>query len=251
MIIFRHLFEMLLNPFFLVLVLYSIFLVLFYLNKDRRFIRGGFLLVFLLLLLFSTGWLAQGITRKLEDQYPAITEVDPTIHWVVIFSGGQAGLTGIPTNSILTRVSIKRLVEGLRLYRQLPNSKLLLSGGGYASEVPEAIRLSELASWFAIPKSKIVLETESINTADQVKEIKQIVHDEPFYLITSAIHMPRAMKLCQGQGLHPIAAPTDFTFYWNDERWAKMYLPNPHNLFYLSVAMHEVLGRVWAKIKGD
>nr|WP_232505618.1 YdcF family protein [Legionella clemsonensis] len=108
--------------------------------------------------------------------------------------------------------------------------------------------MAELASWFSIPKSKIVLETTSINTADQAKAIKQFVKNEPFYLVTSAIHMRRSMALCLAQGLHPVAAPTDYTFFWNDERIGKIYLPNPYNLFYLSIAMHEILGSWWASL---
>ena len=86
---------------------------------------------------------------------------------------------------------------------------------------------------------------------DQIKAIKQLVQDQPFYLVTSAIHMPRSICLARAYGLQPIPAPTDFTFYWNDELWPIRYLPNAHNLFYLSIVMHEVLGRTWAKIKGE
>jgi len=250
-VIFRHLFEVMLNPFFLVLLFFTVLLVLLWFIGDHRFIRGGLVLVLVLLIFFSTGWFVQSLTRNLEDEYSPITKINPAIHWVVVLSGGQSDRIDMPANSLLSNVSIKRLLEGLRLYRQLPAAKLLLSGGGYGFEVPEANHLSEIASWFAIPQSDIVLETKSINTADQIKAIKQIVHKEPFYLVTSAIHMPRSMQLCQAQGLHPIAAPTDYTLYWNDERWAKRYLPNPHNLFYLSVAMHELLGRAWLKMRGE
>ncbi|WP_028387984.1 YdcF family protein [Legionella fairfieldensis] len=250
MAIFRHVMEFLLNPFFLILLVFAALVVLLWLNGDTRVVRHGFLWILVLLLLFSTGWVAKNLTRRLEDQYTAVKTVDPTVRWVVVFSGGQAkNIINMPTNSLLSTVSIKRLIEGVRLYRQLPAAKLLLSGGGYGFEVPEATHLSELASWFAIPASDMVLETKSINTVDEVNAIKQIVHNDPFYLVTSAIHMPRAMKLCKEANLQAIAAPTDFTFYWDDERWVKTYLPNPYNLFYLSVAMHELLGRFWEKIQ--
>ncbi|KTD32829.1 membrane protein [Legionella nautarum] len=251
MAIYRHLFEVILNPFFLSMLFFAVFLLGLWLMGDGLIVRGGLLFVFLLLIFFSTGWLAESLTRSLEDDYLPIMAPDPKIHWVVVLSGGQAEKESMPPNSLLSTVSIKRLIEGLRLYRQLPAAKLLLSGGGYGFEVPEANNLSQVAAWFAIPPSNIVLETGSINTADQVKAIKLLVHNEPFYLVTSALHMPRAMQLCWAQGLHPIAAPTDFTLYWNDERWAKRYLPTPQNLFYLSLAMHELLGRIWAKMHQD
>lgn len=251
MVIFRHLMEALLNPFFLVLLLFAILLIFLWIYGEKLVFRIGFLIVFLLLVLFSTGWLAEHLTREMEAQYQPVTTVNPAIRWVVVLSGGQAQIVNLPTNSLLYGISIKRLVEGVRLYRQLPAAKLLLSGGGYGFEVPEATHLSELASWFAIPQSDIVLETKSVNTADQIKAIRQLVQDEPFYLVTSASHMPRSMCLSQAYGLHPIAAPTDYTLYWSDELWPIRYMPNARNLFYLTVVMHELLGSGWAKMRGE
>ncbi|WED42192.1 YdcF family protein [Legionella cardiaca] len=248
MVIFRHILEMILNPFLLCLLLFALFLGLLWVYGNNRFVRWGLMSVFVLFLIFSTGWLPQTLTQHLENQYPAVIKVQPDIHWVVVLSGGQSELDGRPVNALLNSASIKRLLEGVRLYRQLPQAKLLLSGGGYGFERPEALRLAQIASWFPIPKANIVLETTSINTADQAKALKAIIKEEPFYLVTSAIHMPRSMALCLAQGLHPIAAPTDYTHYWNDERWGKIYLPNPYNLFYLSIAMHELLGSFWAKL---
>lgn len=245
----RHLIEFVLNPFFISLLLLTLFLWQLWRRTDNRLLRGGFLTVLLILLICSTGWLAKTMTARLEGKYPAVLKVDPSIHWVVVLSGGQSEVAGIPPNSLLYSASIKRLVEGVRLYRQLPQAQLLLSGGGYGYDMPEATRLAELASWFNIPASRIILETGSINTADQAREIKMMVKEQPFYLVTSAIHMPRAMELFAAQGLHPVPAPTDYTFYWQDERWEKTYIPNSHNLFYLTIALHESLGRLWASLR--
>ncbi|MFA5960653.1 MAG: ElyC/SanA/YdcF family protein [Tatlockia sp.] len=251
MFVFRHLAEVLINPFFLVLLGFALCLAWLWSKGDSITLRLSFLMMLSLFLLFSSGWPVAQLTRHLEDKYPPVTQVNPAIQWVVVLSGGQSMVSNVPSNSLLYSASIKRLVEGTRLYRQLPHARLLLSGGGSAFETPEAAHLSEVASWFAIDKKDIVLETKSLNTIGEVLAIKAILQDAPFYLVTSAIHMPRAMKLCEAKGLHPIAAPTDFTFYWNDERFAKRYIPNAHNLFYLTIAMHEYLGRLWAKIQGE
>jgi len=40
--------------------------------------------------------------------------------------------------------------------------------------------------------------------------MKKRVGEKPFILITAAYHMPRSMALFKKQGLHPIAAPTNF-----------------------------------------
>lgn len=249
--IIRHVIETIINPFFICLLLFFIFLVVLYLYGNSALIRSGFLCVFLLLLLFSTGWLPKILTQRLENQYPIITQVNPQIHWIVVLSGGQFDVvnspSNIPPNALLNSVSLDRLVEGIRLYRQLPNAKLLLSGGGIYVKASEALHLSQVASWFEIPKSNLVLETTSLNTAAEAKAIQPIVGHEPFYLVTSAIHMPRAMALCKAQGLQPIAAPTDFSFYRESGRWERIILPSPYNLNALSIVMHEILGSIAAK----
>lgn len=247
----RHLLEALVNPFFLILVLFAVFLIFLWRSKTKFSICIGFLSIFLLLILFSTGWLVEGLTRKLESRYPPVSEINPAVRWIVVLSGGQTHLTNMPTNNLLYGASIKRLVEAIRIYRQLPAGKIILSGGGYEVEISEATHLGELASWFAIPQKDLILETESLNTIGQVKAIKELVGDEPFYLVTSGIHMSRSLCLCKKYGLKPIPAPTDYTLYWSDRLWPIRYLPNPHNLFYLSIAMHELLGMAWASIRGD
>jgi len=244
--IFRNLIELLVNPFFICLFLLGLCFWFAWRRIYGNFISTCLLSVLLLFLVISTGWLPKCLTELLERQYPVVTKLNPQIKWVVVLSGGQSQVKGMPANSLLHSASIKRLVEGVRLVKSLPQAHLLLSGGGYGGDQPEAMLLAELASWFAIPAQKVVLEKKSINTADQAKEIQNIVKNKPFYLVTSAIHMPRAMALFEQKGMHPIAAPTDFTFFWHDERWGKMFVPNTYNMSYLTIALHELLGRIWA-----
>jgi uncharacterized SAM-binding protein YcdF (DUF218 family) len=241
----RHLIEFVVNPFFICFLLLALSLLFVWRGTYLTLVRRTLLLVCLVLLVISTGWLPRYMTHTLESQYPVVTEIDPKVQWIVVLSGGQSTVNGMPANDLLSSASIKRLVEGVRLLRLLPDAKLVLSGGGSTGEQPEALLLAQLAQWFAISREQIVLEKESINTADQARELAALVKDEPFYLVTSAVHMPRSMALCQKQGLHPIAAPTDFTFFWNTENWAKLVIPNPYNVTYFSIALHEVLGRIW------
>lgn len=140
-------------------------------------------------------------------------------------------------------------IEGGRLLHDLPQAKLLLSGGGSDQRFTEAALLKQLSQWASISPQRIVLEAGSSNTEEQARALVALVHQEPFYLVTSAIHMPRSMFLCQQQGLNPIPAPTDFTFFWSDGNQAKLFIPNVYNLYYFTIAAHELLGRAWATLK--
>ena len=249
----KHLLELMLNPFFFLflLLLFCIFLLGKNASKARSWGRGILIAIGALLLLFSTGWIPLSITTHLEATYPVVQQVDPKIKWIVVLGGGHYEYLGpdMPANDLLSGASIKRLIEGVRLLRQLPDARLVLSGGGEPESLSEAMLLKQLSGWFSIPAEKIVIESKSLNTADQARILVSVLHQEPFYLVTSAIHMPRAILLCQQQGLHPIAAPTDFTFFWNDSNQAKIIIPNAYNFNYFTIAMHEILGRGWISFK--
>ncbi|PJD95854.1 MAG: hypothetical protein CK426_06855 [Legionella sp.] len=238
--------ELLLNPFFLLLLLLvgSVWLI----KKQKR--EKALLLLIgscCLLMGFSTGWLPRFLTTHLETANPIVQTVNPDIHWVVVLGGGHSERSGFPANDLLTQASIKRLIEGVRLFRALPKARLILSGGGTKQEFSEAALLAQLSHWFAIPSQQIILEDSSSNTQAQAKALAAIVGKEPFYLVTSAIHMPRAVWLCQQQGLHPIAAPTDYTLFWQQDNNVKLFIPNAYNVYYFNIAMHELLGQWWAR----
>lgn len=248
MTVLRHVVELSVNPFFLCLFFLGLSVFFLWRSSRPQFVRVSLLLVFLVLLIISTGWLPRYLTHQLESQYAVVNKVNPDVHWIVVLSGGQSNVPDLPPNDLLSSASIKRLIEGIRIHNMLPDAKLVLSGGGSTGEQPEALLLAQLAESFSIPKQTIVLEKNSINTADQARELRAIVHDQPFYLVTSAIHMPRSIALCEQQGLHPIAAPTDFTFFWNTESLGKLVIPNAYNLSYFTIALHELLGRAWASL---
>ena len=98
-------------------------------------------------------------------------------------------------------------MEGIRLHRLLPGSKIVLTGGIGFDGPPEATTLSRVAEELGVAKSDMVLEVESRDTKDHPLYVRHIVKEEPFILVTSAFHMPRAMRLFVKQGLAPIPAP--------------------------------------------
>jgi uncharacterized SAM-binding protein YcdF (DUF218 family) len=243
----HHVFEALINPFmlFFVFLTLSIFWLLIY--GDSRAVRFCLLIGFFII---STSLLPTALIHNFDRKYSVVKEVNANIRWVVVLGGGMQEKIIAPVNQLLTTASIQRLLEGVRLYRLLPGSKLILSGGGMINpEKSIASRLSELGAWFAVPEKDMVLETTSINTVAEAVAIKKWVHKEPFYLVTSALHMPRAMALCHKQGLNPIAAPADYTYEDSKIDWLAIVLPNPSNLITVRNVWHEMLGMIWEKMK--
>lgn len=257
----RNSLEAILNPFSLILILLcvTIGLCFFSPNSQARYYCGTALLI--CFFAFSTGWLPNWLVYQLAREYPIVTTPDPSIRWVVVLGGGHHYYRDVPVNQMLNDPTTHRFLEGVRLYQHLPGAKLILSGGGFHLSTKhlgelrhnrldntDGFEMAELASWFQIPKTDIIIETVSINTRDEAIAIKPIVKSEPFYLVTSAIHMPRSMAWFQEQGLHPIAAPAEYHYAHEKTQWKKQMRPDPANLVKMQDISHEYLGLAWKKL---
>ena len=247
--ILKHIIELLVNPFFIgLLLLFGVSLSRYFYKAYARFLILG---VAFCLLVMSTGWLPSLLTSTLEKSYAPVIEPNSCVKWVVVLGGGSYPVKDLPVNDLLTSASIKRLIEGIRLIKLLPEAHLLLSGGNgnrpQALAEPEAVLMARLATELNVAPTRIVLEATSLNTADEAQELFKIIGKEPFYLVTSAIHMRRSMALCLKQGLQPLAAPADFTLFWV-ENGARQFIPNSYNIQYFNIAFHELLGLLWAKL---
>lgn len=250
----------LLYPFPLCLELLAIGLGLLWFTKRQRLGKIVVALAFLLLVCLGSerfsGWLIQ----SLESQYPAFDGVtdsrtwdgpSPTaIRWIVVLAGGVTGDPSQPVDLQISHHSRVRLLEGIRLHRLFPGSKLILSGGlGYRRE-PEASILSRVAQRYGVKKRDIVIEAQSRDTKDHPRFISAIVKDSPFILVTSAYHMPRAMRLFEKHHLTPIPAPTG---HWKPAEPPSLsdYFPSPRGLRLAEWTFHEYLGMGWAWLRGQ
>ena len=161
-----------------------------------------------------------------------------------LFKGCNRGL--------LINFNVKRLVEGIRLLKEIqkvnPNAQLILSGGRVFQSPAVAGKMRNTALLLGVDDKNMILEDGSQDTHQEALFIHKIVGNQPFVLVTSAYHMPRAMALFQDAGMNPIAAPTQFMGYKYD--FALWCIPNANSLIVSDIAIHEYLGIIWGKIRG-
>ena len=127
-----------------------------------------------------------------------------------MLGGGHVSDPRLPANSQISAAALGRVVEGVRLYKAIPGSKLLLSGGAVFDPVPEAEVMAQIAGLLGVKPQDIRLESDSRDTAEEAEIIAKMIGREKFILVTSAAHMPRSMALFRKRGLQPIPAPADF-----------------------------------------
>ena len=235
---------------------------LFLLTFTRRQRAGKMLVVCggILLALLSTEGVSGRLLHTLESQYPTldVASIQPKsigaeetpVRWIVVLAGGIAGDPALPFHLQISHHSRVRLLEAIRLYHHLPGSKIILSGGIGFQTMPEATVLSRVAQSFGVKKSDIVLEAQSRDTKDHPLFVKGIVKDNPFILVTSAFHMPRAIQLFEKQGMVPIPAPAG---KWKPSIhfWLGDLFPSSRGLRLAELAFHEYLGLGWARVRGQ
>jgi uncharacterized SAM-binding protein YcdF (DUF218 family) len=228
-------------------------------TRRQRLGKGLVTLGTLLLLLMSLPFIASKLLTPLEYRYPPLLNPEtvsrgptgstsPT--WIVVLGGAHVSDPRLPANIQISAAALGRVVEGVRLQKGLPGSKLLLSGGAVFDPVPEADVMARIAGLLGVNPQDIVLETDSRDTADEAAIIAKIIGKEKCILVTSAAHMPRSMALFKKRGLSPIPAPTDYLIKETPVPAPDRFFPGAGSLWQVQVAVHEYLGLVWAWLRG-
>lgn len=159
-------------------------------------------------------WLVRGLEARYPAQ-PVFTDDAPPpaplarCAYVAVLGGGHSVVDGWAANQQLSDSALARIVEGVRIVRQLPGARLIVSGPSDDGR-SHASLLREVAVSLGVPRERIVEVDTARDTEAEAAAIGAITHDAPVALITSAWHMPRAMSLCRRQGIDALACPADY-----------------------------------------
>jgi len=167
------------------------------------------------------------------------------VRYIVVLGG--AGRTARLSPADRTGPSIFRVMEGVRLWKGVPGCKLVLSGMGFGSEANNPALMGQLAIDLGVPRDSLIVKAQAWDTCQEARLFSKLVGREPFALVTSAYHIPRAMMLFQMYGLNPIASPCEF----KAEVWPPWYswvIPGAKALWESTLVIHEYIGMIRAKL---
>ena len=186
----------------------------------------------------------EALLVPLEGQYPPLAADVPLqdIGTIVVLGSGYTPRASVPVTAALDEDALVRIVEGLRLARRLPGVRLVVTGGAPLGDIPVALGYAQIARDFGTADASLVALQSPRDTAAEARAVAPLLGGAPFVLVTSAYHMPRAVRLMQRAGQHPIPAPTGQrvgAFPWRGfHRW----LPTSAGLRDTELALHEYLG---------
>ena len=176
--------------------------------------RTGFTIAtcgILLVAAASTGLVGSSLLRPLEDRYPGITDAHvlvPAPQYIVVLGAGYHPDAGLPVTAALDADAVVRLAEGVILLRQLPQARLIVSGGSVGGNPASARGYARAAEALGVPAGSIEAIDTPRTTEEEIRALSERVHQAPVLLVTSAFHMPRAMAYCALFHVLAIPAPT-------------------------------------------
>lgn len=211
----------------------------------------------ILLFGFSFAPFVDQLVYSLERPFlPLFTPYRPTpqheaeIRWIVVLAGGHGAAPHLPATSQLSPASLARVVEGVRLHRRLPHSKLVFSGGVEDEEVSSGDVMAAAARELGVDPQHTIVGPLARDTHEEAVALRHLIGARAFVLVTSAAHMPRSMALFRKVGLHPIASPGDYKIRSTGAQRVQLnhFFPQVDALHNATAAVHEYLGMLWSKL---
>ena len=223
-------------------------------HHNPRVVKWCLGLAFAVFLIFGTYFVPDIFTHLLENRYQVPDEL-PRVDAVVVLAG-VVNLSLSTPEYIEFNESIERIITGIQLLKQGYARTLLISGGTgslYDQEKKEAPLLRNFAIEFGVPESQILMESASRNTYENALQTRQIMQEHGIsqvMLVTTAIHLPRAMACFHKLGIAPIAYPVDFQLAPNWKYHIADIIPGSGAFRRSSVVLHESIGLLAYKLAG-
>lgn len=230
---------------FMIFLVAFVFLIFHWQRTGLVFMAVG-LLVFVV---FGLPFIPNFLIGQLENQY-APAKPRSAVHYIVVLGAGMTHSPNRPMDMQLSTVSMLRLIESVRIYKSLPQAKLVISGGKTIDQYLEAKGREQIAELLSIPESDIVTLPAALNTNQEARFTAKVVGQNPFYLVTSAVHMARSMALFNKQGLNPIAAPANYIVHPGKRYWYRKVIPTSGSWVKVTIYFYEKVGLAWAWLRG-
>lgn len=192
--------------------------VLLFAHRETR-IWGSSLLAFLAVLYFllSLPLTARTFERALRDRSQPVRSVEDAggAEAIVVLGGGSATFRagGNEINELSGSTAL-RVLEGIRLYQLLDHPAVVVSGGTddlVEDLTPESVPMQQELVDMGVPPDRIQLESLSGSTLEQAERLSKLLeaHEiDDFVLVTSPIHMRRALATLRAMGLDPVPSPS-------------------------------------------
>jgi uncharacterized SAM-binding protein YcdF (DUF218 family) len=184
------------------------------------------------------------LTLPLEMRFPPWKPTKDAPTGMIILGGVINEQVSVAHGQISLNDAAERLTSAVALAREYPNARIVFSGGnaqllGGRPEGDFALRFLEQ---LGVARERIIIENQSRNTAENASYCKRLIApkpDERWLLITSAMHMPRAVGAFRNVGFPVEPYPVDYQLAGWHALWSGL---GSGGVTRTDLAVHEWLG---------
>lgn len=231
-------------------------IVLALVMKRRRLAlwMGSFSLTLLVVLaIFPLGEL---LLQPIERSYPAEPALDE-VNGIIVLGGGENARASVFWGQLQLNEGGERYAAALALARRFPQARVLFTGGSGAlrdlggAETSEADMAGRFFRDQGLEPARLLLEGQSRNTAENARlslALAAPAPEETWVLVTSAFHMPRAMRSFEAAGWTGLVPwPVDYrtSAFKDGVGWNLT-----EHLRVLNIAIREYVGQIAYRLSG-
>lgn len=247
---------LLLDPLVIVLVVLAVGLALLLRPKGApqwsRRARIGFILAWVawgLTYVFSSSVFSSRFVHHYESIGADLDKVlgpgeHPDVALVVLAGGPRTNNHAFPWSERIDGSSQARTLAAARLDKQYGFGVVIPTGAPPIM----AMGMDELLVRLGTPKEKIREETRATSTRENARYCADMLRElgiRRVVLVTSALHLRRATKYFEREGLEVYGAIADLQSFDTDSiNSVSDFLPSSDAMFQSQMALHEVLGRI-------
>lgn len=232
-------------------------LLVSFITKKKGLKASFRFLSLVLLIVFSNSFLTYEAIRKWELPVTAITDIKIPYEAGIVLGGGMVQLD-TSNGEYIFRSNNDRFLQAVKLYKAAKIKKILISGGSgsYFSKGESESKYIKnfLVKNDIVPDRDIWIDTLSKNTHENAVESKKVLllngAKGSFLLITSAIHMRRALGCFKKEGVDVIPFVTDKLYISRRRDIEFLFIPDIENMLLWDSLFHEWIGYLTYKVAG-
>ena len=191
--------------------------------------------------------------RPLEERFPALP--DPVkVDGILVLGGAIEAELSVDRGQAQTNDAADRLLQFAVLAHKYPDAKLVYTGGPLPSApagAREADVAQELFAAMGLDPARLQYEAQSRTTFENAAFTRRLIHPaegETWLLLTSAMHMPRAVGTFRAAGLDLLPYPVGYKSFHGQVTHQYTLIERLH---LLHLAAHEWIGLVVYRLRGQ
>jgi len=209
--------------------------------RFRRTGAGLLAAALLWTVLWSVPAASDGLRNSLEERNAVVAEESLPRADAIVILGGASRYWWLKQEDVDPwELGSSRVAAGARAWLSHRAPIVILTGGRGGRDASEAARMKMAIQRLGVPASALVLEERSRNTEDNAANTAKLAHPmgvRRILLVTSALHMPRALLLFEREGFQVTPVPVPEKRH--RASWSDRWLPSPRALWRSGRALKE------------